>query len=229
MASAKISSIKNLLLTINISDYVYASGAVENLAASDDIVQRTNVLEISDTLDKSSLLLTHAIKLVNLVGHISTNQLVPWRLDHKMLTWHRMTQHDVILEDIESPGQSPPIIALCVVHPNSIAELLIVKLPANFRRDALSLFHSNGLQILSSTSPIENSGVAALLSSAERNCLLWCAKGKTSYEMGLILGLSEHTINHYLGRVLKKLDVSTRAQAVAAAIKKGVIPLECLD
>lgn len=229
MAIAKISSIKNLLLTINIGDYVYASGAVENLSASDDIVQRTNVLEISDTLDKSSLLLTHAIKLVNLVGHISTNQLVPWRLDHKMLTWHRVTQHDVILEDIESPGQSPPIIALCVVHPNSIAELLIVKLPANFRRDTLSLFHSNGLQILSSTSPIENSGMAALLSSAERNCLLWCAKGKTSYEMGLILGLSEHTINHYLGRVLKKLDVSTRAQAVAAAIKKGVIPLECLD
>lgn len=61
------------------------------------------------------------------------------------------------------------------------------------------------------------------LSEREIQCLSWTAAGKTSSEIAGILGLSEHTINHYLNHVGKKLDAVNRTQAVVKAMKKGYI------
>ena len=49
------------------------------------------------------------------------------------------------------------------------------------------------------------------------------AAGKTSVEIAEILTLSEHTINHYLNRATKKLDAVNRTQAVAKALRLGLI------
>ncbi|WP_275789250.1 LuxR family transcriptional regulator [Pararhizobium gei] len=64
-------------------------------------------------------------------------------------------------------------------------------------------------------------GVA--LSEREIQCLSWTAAGKTSSEIAGILGLSEHTVNHYLNHVSKKLDAVNRTQAVVKAMKMGYI------
>ncbi|QLL60762.1 LuxR family transcriptional regulator [Sinorhizobium mexicanum] len=61
------------------------------------------------------------------------------------------------------------------------------------------------------------------LSEREIQCLSWTAAGKTSAEIAGILGLSEHTVNHYLNHVTKKLDAVNRTQAVVKAMKKGYI------
>jgi LuxR family transcriptional regulator, quorum-sensing system regulator BjaR1 len=61
------------------------------------------------------------------------------------------------------------------------------------------------------------------LSEREIQCLNWTAAGKTSSEIAGILGLSEHTVNHYLNHVTKKLDAVNRTQAVVKAMKKGYI------
>jgi len=61
------------------------------------------------------------------------------------------------------------------------------------------------------------------LSEREIQCLSWTAAGKTSSEIAGILGLSEHTVNHYLNHVTKKLDAVNRTQAVVKAMKKGYI------
>lgn len=61
------------------------------------------------------------------------------------------------------------------------------------------------------------------LSEREIDCLNWTAAGKTSAEISEILGLSEHTINHYLNRATRKLDTVNRTQAVAKAIRTGII------
>ncbi|KQY19954.1 LuxR family transcriptional regulator [Rhizobium sp. Root482] len=61
------------------------------------------------------------------------------------------------------------------------------------------------------------------LSEREIQCLSWTAAGKTSSEIAGILGLSEHTVNHYLNHVSKKLDAVNRTQAVVKAMKKGYI------
>lgn len=61
------------------------------------------------------------------------------------------------------------------------------------------------------------------LSEREIQCLNWTAAGKTSAEIAGILGLSEHTVNHYLNHVTRKLDAVNRTQAVVKAMKKGYI------
>jgi LuxR family transcriptional regulator, quorum-sensing system regulator BjaR1 len=57
----------------------------------------------------------------------------------------------------------------------------------------------------------------------EIDCLVWTSAGKTSSEISGILNLSEHTVNHYLNRAAKKLDTVNRTQAVAKALRIGLI------
>ncbi|OCW57133.1 LuxR C-terminal-related transcriptional regulator [Hoeflea olei] len=64
---------------------------------------------------------------------------------------------------------------------------------------------------------------ASPLSDRERECLLWTAAGKTSVEIGQILDLSEHTVNHYLNNVARKVGAVNRTQAVAYAMRNGYI------
>lgn len=64
---------------------------------------------------------------------------------------------------------------------------------------------------------------ADTLTDREVDCLNWTAAGKTSAEIAEILGLSEHTVNHYLNRAAKKLDTVNRTQAVAKALRIGLI------
>ena len=61
------------------------------------------------------------------------------------------------------------------------------------------------------------------LSERELECLKWTAGGKTSAEIATILTLSEHTVNHYLISVTRKLEAVNRTQAVANAIRRGWI------
>lgn len=61
------------------------------------------------------------------------------------------------------------------------------------------------------------------LTDREIDCLNWTAAGKTSVEIAEILNLSEHTVNHYLNRATKKLDTVNRTQAVARALRIGLI------
>lgn len=65
--------------------------------------------------------------------------------------------------------------------------------------------------------------VRDLLTEREAACLTWTSAGKTSAEIAEILGLSEHTVNHYLNRVTRKLDAVNRTQAVAKALRQNII------
>ncbi|MCD1265216.1 LuxR family transcriptional regulator [Shinella sumterensis] len=62
-----------------------------------------------------------------------------------------------------------------------------------------------------------------VLTEREVQCLSWTAAGKTSLEIAEILGLSEHTVNHYLNQVTRKLEAVNRTQAVVKAIRRGLI------
>jgi len=53
--------------------------------------------------------------------------------------------------------------------------------------------------------------------------LRWAAEGKTDWEIGVILHVSEHTADKMLRLVRGKLAASTRAHAVAKAIRLGII------
>lgn len=61
------------------------------------------------------------------------------------------------------------------------------------------------------------------LSDREMQIVRWTSEGKTSAEIAIILGLSEHTVNSYIAAVLRKLHVVNRAQMVASALRSGMI------
>jgi LuxR family transcriptional regulator, quorum-sensing system regulator BjaR1 len=63
------------------------------------------------------------------------------------------------------------------------------------------------------------------LTSREREALKWIAAGKTSWEVSMILRLSEKAIDKIIANAMIKLDAVTRAQAVASAIRAGEIEL----
>ena len=63
----------------------------------------------------------------------------------------------------------------------------------------------------------------ASFSTRERECLQWYAAGKSEWEIGEILSISEKTANTYLERAKQKFGVATRKQAIVAALRDGVI------
>lgn len=65
----------------------------------------------------------------------------------------------------------------------------------------------------------------AVLSRRERECLQWIAFGKSSWDIGMILHISENTVNFHVRNVFRKLDANTRTLAVVKAIRFGLISL----
>jgi DNA-binding CsgD family transcriptional regulator len=63
----------------------------------------------------------------------------------------------------------------------------------------------------------------AALSPRESECLVWVARGKSSTDIGTILGLSPRTVDSYLEKACAKLRVRTRVEAVAVAVRDGII------
>jgi len=62
-----------------------------------------------------------------------------------------------------------------------------------------------------------------ILSSREREILMWSADGKTSEEIGIILGVTSNTINFHQKNIHKKLNSSSKVQCTAYAIALGLI------
>lgn len=62
---------------------------------------------------------------------------------------------------------------------------------------------------------------------SERECevLRWSAVGKTSWEISMILRISERTVNFHLQQVSRKLGVKGRRAACARAVALGLITL----
>lgn len=61
------------------------------------------------------------------------------------------------------------------------------------------------------------------LTAREREVLCWTGEGKTSYEIGRILNISERTVNFHVNNVLIKLASINKVQAVIKAIALGLI------
>jgi DNA-binding CsgD family transcriptional regulator len=60
------------------------------------------------------------------------------------------------------------------------------------------------------------------LTDRQLECLKWVSVGKTDFEIGEVLGLSEATINRHIERAKARLGVRSRAQAIAALIEADV-------
>ncbi|HUH89003.1 MAG TPA: helix-turn-helix transcriptional regulator [Pusillimonas sp.] len=61
------------------------------------------------------------------------------------------------------------------------------------------------------------------LSRRELECLHWASLGKTSWEIGAILGITERTINFHIQNACRKLQVRGRQAAITAAHHAGLL------
>jgi LuxR family quorum sensing-dependent transcriptional regulator len=61
------------------------------------------------------------------------------------------------------------------------------------------------------------------LTPRECECLKWTSVGKTSWEISQILNISQYTADWYLASAAKKLGAVNRTQAVAEALRQGLI------
>jgi DNA-binding CsgD family transcriptional regulator len=61
------------------------------------------------------------------------------------------------------------------------------------------------------------------LSKREREILAWVSEGKTAWEIGNILKLSQRTVEWHLKTIREKVNCNNVTQAVAIGIRKGVI------
>ena len=121
-----------------------------------------------------------------------------------------------VIVPVVRPANVPACVWLAGEDPNldndAMAAIQLVSLFAASKTDAL--YHSRGL------APQPSS-----LSPREREVLQWICAGKTSWEIGAILGLTERMINKIIGEAMVKLDAVTRNQAVVNAIRIGEIEL----
>lgn len=87
----------------------------------------------------------------------------------------------------------------------------------------ISIYAHNKLRSLMN----DRAGTAILagvdITARERECIAWCADGKTDWEMGLILGRSERTVHHTISNAQRKLGVVNRAQLIAESFRLGIL------
>jgi LuxR family transcriptional regulator, quorum-sensing system regulator SdiA len=95
-------------------------------------------------------------------------------------------------------------------------ELPTEKETAEVMLDMLRIFNQFYEKILAN----ENTGK---LTAREREVVKWTSEGKTSAEIAIILGLSEHTINSHITAAVRKLNAVNRVHLVTIAFRNGLV------
>lgn len=61
------------------------------------------------------------------------------------------------------------------------------------------------------------------VSPREKEVLNWLKQGKSSWDISMIIGISQSTVNFHIYNVMQKLGASNRPQAIAVAAHMGII------
>ncbi len=79
--------------------------------------------------------------------------------------------------------------------------------------------------LLSTTAPAPVAAEATTLTSRELEVLRMMAEGAANKIIAFKLGISEHTVKFHVAAILSKLNASSRTEAVAIGIRKGLVLL----
>lgn len=82
--------------------------------------------------------------------------------------------------------------------------------------DMMQIFNKLYEEILSAQ-------VSGRLTQREIEIVKWTSEGKTSADIAVILGLSEHTVNSHITAAARKLDAVNRVHMVAIALRRGLV------
>lgn len=154
---------------------------------------------------------------------------------------------DVVLaalpvEELAPPadGVAPAIVLLSAdAQPAWSSEVLRLGVRAMLSRDAapaevlaaveaastgLAVVDPHDLEaLLSASNPTAASAESTVLTPRELEVLRLMAEGAANKNIAWKLGISEHTVKFHVASILAKLNASTRTEAVAIGIRKGMI------
>ncbi|MGH6857368.1 MAG: autoinducer binding domain-containing protein [Methylocella sp.] len=92
------------------------------------------------------------------------------------------------------------------------------------RRGVLTLIASYAVgRAIALRQESSNQSKKITLSPREREALQWAAEGKADWEIGEVMSISEHGADKHMRSVRTKLGAINRTQAVAEAIRRGLI------
>jgi LuxR family quorum sensing-dependent transcriptional regulator len=80
-----------------------------------------------------------------------------------------------------------------------------------------------GIYAFNRLAHLKSSKEHRILTEREREVLRWTAAGKTAWDTSNILKIAEDTVNKHIASAMRKLNVYSRAQAVAESIRRGEI------
>lgn len=66
-------------------------------------------------------------------------------------------------------------------------------------------------------------GGKRVLSPRESMCVMWAARGKSTYDTALLTGINARTVQHYLDNARRKLEAATVPHLVAIAKDRGLV------
>lgn len=160
--------------------------------------------------------------------HFTQHSVVPFQWDHVVQTTTlSKTQHN-FLHDCRGLGVHSGL-TLPFHSPGNVTDLFSLSLRANEQVNLKRIPYIYGLagQIWvrkCQLSSIENFSTKAIdLTDRELECLKWAKDGKTNWEIGSILKISERTVEFHISNAMKKLGVNNRMLAVIAAIQHGIL------
>ena len=99
---------------------------------------------------------------------------------------------------------------------SNVAELAMPFLHAAWMRTRLNA-------VLREGDDPETRPESGVLTVREREILRWIYFGKSNFEIGAILGISPLTVKNHVQKILRKLNVVNRAQAVGKALERRLI------
>lgn len=79
------------------------------------------------------------------------------------------------------------------------------------------------LGALRQSSPAE---AGSLPTKRETEVLHWLARGKSSWDIAMILRVAERTVNFHVANLMRKLGTANRVQTVAVALRRGLIDVD---
>ncbi len=134
---------------------------------------------------------------------------------------------DALLEDLKAGGaRNGLIVPLHGPLGEVMAVVLVSETESEFPDElrqrmhvAASLFATRGLTLMER----EDEPPAPDMTPREIQCVYWIAEGKSDWEIGRILQISEETVAWHVQNAKKKLGVSRRAQLPNAAWRRGVL------
>lgn len=83
--------------------------------------------------------------------------------------------------------------------------------------------HNRAIELKGVRQPIVVASQPRTLTERERECISWVAEGKSDWEIGEILKISESTAHFHIENAKRKLGVHTRVQLVVHAMRLGEI------